>query len=40
MRVFLLRREAGNDGIYHLSQKERNYLCNVLRLSINSVFSA
>ena len=40
MRVFLLRREAGNDGIYHLSQKERNYLCNVLRLSINSVFTA
>ena len=39
MRIFLLREGAG-EGIYKLSSKERNYLTRVLRLEINSTFTA
>lgn len=39
MRVFLLRRDADN-GIYNLSEKEKNYLFRVLRLNVNDVFTA
>ena len=40
MRVFLLRKEAGDNGIYTLSEKEKNYLFRVLRLNVNDVFTA
>lgn len=40
MRVFLLRKDYSGTGIYPLSQKERNYLFRVLRLSVNDVFTA
>ena len=39
MRIFLLREGAG-EGIYKLSSKERIYLTRVLRLEINSTFTA
>ena len=39
MRIFLLREGAG-EGIYRLSSKEKNYLTRVLRLEINSTFTA
>ena len=39
MRIFLLRESAG-EGIYRLSSKEKNYLTRVLRLEINSTFTA
>ena len=40
MRVFLLRRDCPENGIYTLSEKEKNYLFRVLRQNINDVFTA
>ena len=40
MRVFLLRKNHSGDGVYQLSQKEKNYLFNVLRFNVNDVFTA
>ena len=39
MRLFLLSHDPDN-GIYHLSAKERKYLFSVLRKSINDTFTA
>ena len=39
MRLFLLSHDTEN-GVYHLSSKERRYLFSVLRMSVNDVFTA
>ena len=39
MRIFLLSRIPEN-GIYHLSAKERKYLFSVLRKKVNDTFTA